>query len=410
MGHAPRQPVIHSTCYKGTHLPSIITRFGEYIHSKGYDPLTQLYLDFGGEEFPPLVTGDQEDAKEIVTSIIDNMFPDFEWENPNIDPVSGVVIFLTTLLRKLMDIAPGFLIKANLQGSGKTTLVRIVHVVVTGHDMAVSTLSEDPQEARKSMLAILMESPSLICFDNIPDGFEVRNEILAKVLSMPVFKDRLLGASKQVDAPTNTVITLTGNNIILDADLSRRILPVGLQPKVLMPEKRSFRHRDIVTWSRSIRVDMIQKALSIVSIYLNAGSPLSHKNLSSSGFPMWDDLVRFPILWATGVDIIEAVDNARLSSNDLVTRNAAISALSNAFPNSMEFSATDVLSLIENPQDSAACQLRDAFIEIGSKTIKSAASIGWALRKLLGYPGQHGSLRKQTENNKNKYFIDLRDS
>lgn len=386
----------------------IVTNTGHYINHEGYDPSTQLYLSLGGIKFPQLDTGGKTEANANCDTIIQNMFNDFDWEDEDLDQAIAIAIFLTTLLRKTIDLAPGFLVRANLQGSGKTTLLRIVYVVCTGHDMPVSTLSEDTNELRKSILAHLMESPCMIIFDNVPDGFEIRSAVLPEVLTSHIFKDRLLGASKQVSAPTNVVIALTGNNVTTNADLARRIIPLGLQPKATNPEKRFFSHPDIVGHSRAIRTEMTQKALSIVSMYIRAGSPLNQNDVMGSGFPIWDKMVRFPILWATGVDIWNAVDKARNESEDLLSRHETISALKSFFSKEVEFTATDILTLIQDPSTDAPTQrLRNAFLGMGKNTVKSAASTGHALKKLQGFTADDGILRKRSVSRVSKYHIEL---
>jgi hypothetical protein len=53
-----------------------------------------------------------------------------------------------------------------MQASGKTTLFRKFHIVLTGRDMAVSTFPEnDEAEVQKRLLAMLMRSPAMVCFD-----------------------------------------------------------------------------------------------------------------------------------------------------------------------------------------------------------------------------------------------------
>jgi hypothetical protein len=277
---------------------------------------------------------------------------------------------------------------------------------VTGHDMPVSTLSEDSNEVRKALLAHLIESPTMIVYDNIPDGFEIRSSVIAEVLTSPIFKDRLLGKSKQVSAPTNAVIALTGNNVSTDADLTRRIVPLGLQPKTLNPEKRSFSHPDIVAHSRSIRTEMVQKGLSIVSMYINAGAPLNHRKVPGSGFPEWDKMVRFPILWATGVDVWDAVDKARENSEDVLSRHEAVSALVNKYKYKKEFQASEVFEHIKGPYQNEEYRLRDAFLAMGPNTVKSPASTGHALKKLIGFVADDGTLKRRTVSNISKYHVE----
>ena len=51
---------------------------------------------------------------------------------------------------------------------------------------------------------------------------------------------RILGLSKQVDAPTSVLITATGNNLTLSGDMTRRAIRAELDAGVERPELREF--------------------------------------------------------------------------------------------------------------------------------------------------------------------------
>ena len=50
----------------------------------------------------------------------------------------------------------------------------------------------------------------------------------------------MLGLSRQVDVPTSALFTATGNNLILEGDLTRRSMRCELDAKVERPELREF--------------------------------------------------------------------------------------------------------------------------------------------------------------------------
>nr|MDA3821267.1 hypothetical protein [Bacteroidales bacterium] len=381
----------------------IISPNWQFSKKPGYDPATKLFLSFKEGEFGELKKGDKKKAAKLFQEIATDVFGEFPFGSSQ-DKAVAVALLLTLLIRKVIDQAPGFIVSANIQGSGKTSLVRFVHLIATGEDMPVSSLSQDSQEQRKAVLALLLESAPLICYDNIPDGFEVKSQVLAQVLTSNSFKERLLGASKQIEAPTSTVFALTGNNISVDADLIRRFYPIYLQPKETMPEKRHFTHNDIVSYCKSIRPQVITKALSIIKMYGDASEPLS--SMSPSGFSNWDKLVRFPILWATDIDILKSVDKARGESGDLLARHAAIDALIEHFGMKKEFSAGEVFSQIGNEFEGN--NLRDAFLNISTKSVRSIKSLGWALKKLLRFPADKGTLERRIENHSHKWWISPR--
>ncbi|MGH3099581.1 MAG: hypothetical protein ACRDPU_01215, partial [Thermoleophilia bacterium] len=47
----------------------------------------------------------------------------------------------------------------------------------------------------------------------------LKSDALCSILTEPLFKDRLLGATKTVSAPTNATFVATGNNLGIEGDL-----------------------------------------------------------------------------------------------------------------------------------------------------------------------------------------------
>jgi len=103
----------------------------------------------------------------------------------------------------------------------------------------------------------------------------------------------------------------------------------------------------------------------------------------------------------------DAVDKAGDNSEDILSRHEAISALLGLFTDQYEFQASEVFNLIQDTSpDEKRQRLRDAFLAMRSKTVKSAASTGHALKKLIGFIADEGTLIKRTVNNISKYSVD----
>ena len=185
-----------------------------------------------------------------------------------------MALLLTGVTRKVLDQAPGFKIEANVQGTGRTTLPRMVHVILTGSDMPVSSLGGNIEEQKKEMLATLLQSPAMVTYDNILDDSKVQDPVIAKVITSKYFKNRVLGKSQDATVPTNTLICLTGNNITLCADLVRRFVTICLTVNDEQPENRIFKNPDVVQHCLNIRDDVILKGLIIIKAYFKNGGPL----------------------------------------------------------------------------------------------------------------------------------------
>lgn len=389
----------------------VLSLSGRVIDKEGIDDETGLLLQFGGSTFktPGKVTRDN--ARVAYEYLADILLPEFDFrdekEKPDLYRVTAIAFLLTGIFRKVIEQAPGVSIIASSQGTGKTSLARIGHVVLTGRDMPVSSLSGTPEEMQKSMLAAMLQSPSMICFDNILDGSEVKDPILAKVITSPYFNGRILGKSQEITVPTNSLIVLTGNNITLCADLVRRFLPIHLTSNVAQPEARRFKNPDIVQHCLNKRAKAVESCLTITKAYLDAGSPSESEYHGSSGFHQWDRMVRFPLLWATGVDILEAMNLNRVHSTEHHAMRGMMEGLYQLFLD-RPFSATDLMRKLESPaRDETIDSMRECVVNITSKALDSTRSLSWVLKKLVDRIIDGKQLKYQTNSSGNlgKYYI-----
>jgi len=318
---------------------------------------------------------------------------------------------LTAILRKILPSAPGVLIVASTPGTGKTTLARLIYITVTGCDMPVATLEGNSQEVKKELFSMLLEAPEIICFDNIPDGTEINDSNLAKILTTAVFNGRLLGGNEIGQAPTNSLILMTGNNLSLGSDLNRRCVRISLRSKTEEPQKKRFKHFDIRTHCLNNRAQNIQDALIIIKAYFDAGRQLDDKNLDVSGFTEWDRMVRYPVLWATGIDPVKSIDSNKIYSREVTAMTSVAHSLNRLFPNA-KFRAADVYHKLDS--FSQAVELTDdekALLEgmsvLNISTTLSPNIVGKILNKMDDrfLDGLKLGVKRDAKRG-NKYFIE----
>ena len=188
----------------------IVLPNGEILSGDGLHEKTGLYLM--GANVPGAGPHAQEEATAALARIKATLFGEFEFES-DLDIDAAVGGLFTGVQRRLLDKAPGFAAIAAKQSSGKTTLAEMIHIVLTGHDMPVCTFPEnDEAEVAKSLLAMLLRSPAMVCFDNIGDGTKFRSSSIATALTSRSYTQRLLGHTKQETCPTNVLFAITGNN------------------------------------------------------------------------------------------------------------------------------------------------------------------------------------------------------
>lgn len=268
---------------------------GSVLTEKGYDASTGLFYQPGDLRvaLPEVISlEDVRKARELLEEVV----ADFPFRLPE-HRAAWVAALLTPFARfAFTDPSPLFLIDANVRGAGKSFLVDLISLILTGRPAARMTYTEDDDEMRKRITSIAIEALPLVMLDNVDTL--VSSGSLAAALAATEWRDRRLGANETVSAPLYAVWFMTGNNATLNSDIARRTLHIRLDHPLEKPEQRDdFRHPDLVPWVLSRRAEIVAAALAILRGYCDAGRP-SMKLPRWGTFQPWSDLLRDAVVWA----------------------------------------------------------------------------------------------------------------
>ena len=352
---------------------------GEILATEGIHDDSELLVH--GTEMPDCRAYDHDEAIDAMARIEAHFLDGFHFDTP-LDRAAAIAALFTGVQRRVLDAAPGIAIGAASQASGKTTLAQRIHVILTGHDMPVVSFPEHhSDEVAKTIFALLLSAPALVCFDNIRDGLTFRSPTLAQVLSSSTFKQRVLGESREAEVPTNTMFVLTGNNLALGRDELTRWMPVRLAAPDARPDQRRFRYADIVAHGRRVRNQVLRDVVGIVAGYLRHGEPIDPR----TRFPAWDRLVRQPLMWAGVQDVGETFARNIAESSDTIAERNLISELFQVFE-CRPFSARDVVKALADfdTEDATRDRLEDALLALQAKRTDNPRSISWVLRAHAG--------------------------
>jgi hypothetical protein len=410
---SPRVPRVTGLISHPVVLPT-----GEIVAVDGLHAKTGLFLH--GAAMGGLRPYTQAEAAAALARLRDGLFGEFEFAS-ELDGDIAIAGLLTGFGRRLMPSAPGLAVLASRQSSGKTTLARMTHVALTGHDMPVTTLSESNEELKKHLLAMLLRSPEMVCIDNVADGLTFRSATLASIMTSSSYRDRRLGVSEEVDVRTETLWVITGNNLQLGADEITRWMVCRLEPKTSRPEEREFRNSDVVGAVRRVRVQIIRDIVGIVAGYLASGASVGDGK--STRFKEWDRLVRLPIIWAGGADVTEVFRQNREQSPDEMAKVGVLSAIRDLVGDD-EFYPTDVVSWLTGTaprvgagmpsaaQDDAMSRLRTSMSEQRIKDIRSTKSVGRALAGMANTTveadGVFLTLRSRIKDGTRRYQVEVK--
>jgi hypothetical protein len=281
---------------------------GSLLADEGYDVATGLLATFGGQAFAiDAALPTKDDAARALAFLQNELFAEFPFADP-VDCTAAVAAVITGMMRPtLCGSAPGFLLSSPTQSTGKTALAQTICHAAYGRPAPATSWPGSEEEMSKFLLGALREGQRSVVFDNLPDGTVINNAELAAAMTSDTYSRRLLGSHEHVTVPTAVLWMITGNNARPAGDMPSRLVEIYLDAKAERPDQRKFT-RDLVPWVNKHRGLIVEAALVIVRAYIAAGCPDVTER--PSRFPKWDRMVRLPLVFAGGVDVVIKFDKA----------------------------------------------------------------------------------------------------
>lgn len=263
----------------------VIRLDGEVVGRSGYDAASRLFVRLDRDAEAAAAAIPALPSRDDMAHALEVLWAPFR-EFPFVDAEARggmLAALLTAAIRTVLPTAPAFAFDAPAQGSGKTLLARCVGALAGTSRLLAPLPTRDEAETAKVLLSVLIEPPRAAIFDN-QLGL-VDSASLASILTSEVYSGRILGSTRTVEAPTNMVVMLTGNNIALGGDMPRRVVTVRIDAKSETPFSRVFDF-DPLAVVHARRVEMICAALTLIR---GAFAVVGQGRIGS--FEDWDRLV-----------------------------------------------------------------------------------------------------------------------
>ena len=266
----------------------------------GYDPTTGLFHDRLPCFHVPL-TPSQDDARGAAGVLL-YPFSKYQFD----DPVAGHALLLaaifTAIERPFLAVAPMFVIRSSMPGTGKGLIVRTFVRLAFDTPPVLATWGGSSEEFEKRLAALLLQAPGAISIDNA-NGMQVKGDLLEAILTEGSANIRPLGVSETVRVRNRSLITLTGNNPNITGDMARRALQIDILPQSADPERDRYMFNPATTMQRR-RTDFLQAVFIILRAFRLSGMP--RQGLPAVGsFDEWSRKVRDLVFWLTGYDVSE---------------------------------------------------------------------------------------------------------
>jgi putative DNA primase/helicase len=286
------------------HIPQLRAD-GSLLTAPGYDPPTQLLFKPDGEHFPDIPDRPgQDDARRALEAVKASIatFP----FNTEADRSVALSLLLTGVCRRTLDFAPLHAMTSPAPGTGKSLLIDLASILLSGQPAPVLSAEIDAAEFEKRLGSSLMAGDAVISFDNCTKPLD--QGLLCQALTQARLNLRVLGFSQNRDVTMSALLTATGNNLILQGDLPRRSLRCALDAKIERPELRIFPGVHIQTEFRRRRGELVAALLTILRAYHAEGEISKHPPLG--GFEMWSHWVRDALIWLGCADPCDTIESS----------------------------------------------------------------------------------------------------
>lgn len=282
----------------GLHLPPldaivehpVIGKDGRLRTRRGYDRESATFF----APTVPLRGLDIDAHPRLAFSWLSELLEDFEFASPA-DRTNVLALMLTPILRPIIDgPVPLAVVRAAKAGNGKSLLAKAAFVVLSGRvPPTVSLATQDEDEADKRLTSILLDGEPIVFIDNVPTGTVVRSAALARALTTPEWKGRIIRTSDSPTVPVRCTWVATGNNLTMNDEIARRSYMIELTSSMERPDLRNpaeFRHPDLIGWARDSRESLLSSLLVLVQDWIEEGHPITDGPVLSS-FESWSRIV-----------------------------------------------------------------------------------------------------------------------
>ena len=319
------------------HIPQLRVD-GSLLTAPGYDPQTQLLFKPDGELFPDIPDRPGKEDAQRALQAVKQAIATFPF-NGEADRSVALSLLPTGVCRRTLDFAPLHAMTAPAAGTGKSLLVDLASILLSGQPAPVLSAEIDDAEFEKRLGASLMAGDAVISFDNCTTPLD--HALLCQALTQSRLNLRVLGYSQNRDVTMSALLTVTGNNLILQGDLPRRSLRCEIDARCERPELRVFPGTHIQTEFRRRRGELVVALLTILRAY-QVAVPLPDR-APLGGFEMWSCWVRDALVWLGCADPCDTIEVIRARNPEREKHEAVVLAWRDCFGLGTEKTVRDLI-------------------------------------------------------------------
>lgn len=311
---------------------------GSILCQLGYDPATRLYVAHVPRMEPIPERPTREDAVSAILILKEELLSEIPFASGE-DEAVALSLLIASVCCGAMPRVPIHAISASAPGTGKTYLAQLASLIARGEEAPVIAATNDPEEQRKQISSALFSGERYQLLDNI--DHPVESALLCQACELSQLKLRPFGELREVTVNGGGLFVLTGNNLSLVGDLTRRALLCRLNRSEARPELHRYAHNPKATVLRD-RGRYIRAALIVMRAYIVAGSPDLLAPIAS--FDEWNKL-RSALVWSGEADPADTMTALRALDCPLSDFEVFITAWYRLGPQRREAKARDLIAM-----------------------------------------------------------------
>ncbi len=246
------------------------------VSQPGYHPEQKVFYD------GPII----DPRYETIT--IDEMLRDVHWKG-QADRANYISVILTGLtIGRWIGTHPLVALNANKSQAGKSTLARIIGIILGGCVPSSIGYTSNQAEFEKAIATGVKNGGPIIFIDNAKGSTTsavVNSPVLERCITDRILNFRLLGANKTITRRNDVIFITTMNDSKFSRDLQNRDIPINLEVFERIQDVE-YSIPDPDKWVLEHRLDIISEALGMICRWVDLRCPIDSQVNHTVG-PEW---------------------------------------------------------------------------------------------------------------------------
>jgi hypothetical protein len=226
---------------------------------------------------------------EAIRILLQDLLGDFCFSPNSHSLTSALAMFLTPFVVSMYApiLRPGFILRGNRPGVGKTFLATLVGCLMHGSIPAISPPSHDAEELRKLITCRMRSGATIFLLDNLKGRLD--SSALEAFLTSTNWSDRTLGVSEAPSFRNDMTLVITSNGLTGTSDLARRCIPIDFEFFDESIDDRRYRHTDLQLHVIQNRRLFISAIAALIRHWDASGRPQGDSLMTS--YETWSSIV-----------------------------------------------------------------------------------------------------------------------